>query len=160
MTSMNRMAVARTVATVRRRASSVVINTPAPEQNVTPTIRFNEEEQIVDSHGVRYADSNTSLSDFCDGDRVFTLYDTSNASYVDTTDLGDMTVEDFLALDNNDSVTQADLPEIGTFTYQNLADILFSVYVALAEDRANPPPEPEPTPSPEDASDAVTEPAE
>lgn len=160
MTSMNRMAVARTVATVRRRAGSVVINTPAPEQNVSPTIRFKEEEQIVDSHGVRYADSNTSLSDFCDGDRVFTLYDTSNASYVDTTDLGDMTVEDFLALDNNGGVIEASLPEIGTFTYQNLADILFSVYVALAEDRANPPPEPEPTPSPEDANDAVTEPAE
>jgi len=60
-----------------------------------------------------------------------------------------MTVEDFLALDNNEGGAEFDLPEIGTFTYQNLADMLFSIYVALAEDRANAPeslPAPEPDP--------------
>lgn len=148
MTSINRMAVSRTVATVRRRANSVVLSTPAPETNITPSIRFVEEEQISDGNGVRYADSNTVLTDLF-SDRVFTLYDTSNAPDVDTADLADMTVEDFLALDNNEGGAEFDLPEIGTFTYQNLADMLFSIYVALAEDRANAPeslPAPEPDP--------------
>ena len=137
------------MATVRRRAGSIVINTPAPEQNIAPTVRFNEEEQIVDANGVRYADSNSALTDVFDGDRTFTLYDTTNVPAVDTADLGDMTIEDFMALDNDDAVVGPELREIGTFTYQDLADMLFSVYVALAEDRANPPePEAEPTEEP------------
>jgi hypothetical protein len=139
------------VATVRRRVSDIVINTPPAADNVPPAIRFNEQEQINSTDGVRYVNTYSYLYEVLEGDEELTLYD-SSAVPEESADLSDMTLEDFMALDNPQT-TDANLPVKGTFKYQDLEDILYSIYVHLSMKRNNPPEEPELEVNPENSDD-------
>ena len=65
----------------------------------------------------------------------FTLYDTSGA-VDDNPEFNETTIAQLIAMDNERTV---DLPVKGKFTNRDIADLLFSMYIYLAEQRANPP---------------------
>ena len=137
MSELGRMTTNTAVATVRRRVCDIVINTPPAADNVPPAIRFNEEEQINSADGVRYVNTYSYLYDILEGDEELTLYD-SSAIPSDPVDFSEITLEDFMALDNP-VTADANLPVKGTFKYQDLEDILYSLYVHLSMKRDNPP---------------------
>ena len=133
--SINKMTTFSTLAAVYRRASSVVFTTPA--EGTTSFVRFVEEDVISDAEGTRYSPAGTSL--FADIDvsdaSEFVLYDTSSA-IDDNPDFNETSIADLMAMDNERTT---DLPVKGKFTNQDIADILFSMYIYLSEQRANPP---------------------
>ena len=134
--SLGKMTTNTALATVRRRVSDIVINTPPAVDNVPPAIRFNEQEQINSPDGVRYANTYSYLYGVLEGDEELTLYD-SSAIPDEPVDLGDMTLEDLMALDNPQTA-DANLPVKGTFKYQDLQDILYSLYIYLSAKRNEP----------------------
>lgn len=134
--SLGKMTTNTALATVRRRVSDIVINTPPAVDNVPPAIRFNEQEQINSPDGVRYANTYSYLYGVLEGDEELTLYD-SSAIPNEPVDLGDMTLEDLMALDNPQTA-DANLPVKGTFKYQDLQDILYSLYIYLSAKRNEP----------------------
>jgi len=136
MSELGRMTTNTTVATVRRRVCDIVINTPPAVDNVPPAIRFNEQEQVNSADGVRYVNTYSYLYEVLEGDEELTLYD-SSAIPQEPADFSDMTLEDFMALDNPQTA-DANLPVKGTFKYQDLEDILYSLYVHLAAKRNEP----------------------
>lgn len=133
--SINKMTTFSTLAAVYRRASSVVFTTPA--EGTTPFVRFVEEDVINDAEGTRYSPAGTSL--FADIDMSdateFTLYDTSGA-VDDNPEFNETTIAELMAMDNERTV---DFPVKGKFTNRDIADLLFSMYIYLADQRANPP---------------------
>ena len=133
--SINKMTTFSTLAAVYRRASSVVFTTPA--EGTVPFVRFVEEDVISDAEGTRYSPSGTAL--FADIDvsdaAEFVLYDTSGA-VDDNPDFNETSIADLMAMDNDRTT---DLPVKGKFTNQDIADLLFSMYIYLSEQRANPP---------------------
>ena len=133
--SITKMTTFSTLAAVYRRASSVVFTTPA--EGTAPFVRFVEEDVISDAEGTRYSPAGTSL--FADIDvsdaTEFTLYDTSGA-VDDNPEFNETTIAQLIAMDNERTV---DLPVKGKFTNRDIADLLFSMYIYLAEQRANPP---------------------
>ena len=139
--SITKMNTFSTLASVYRRVSSVVFTTPPSESGIIPFVRFNEEDVISDLNGVRYTPSSSALfaNVPSDEDTEYVLYDTSAATD-DTLEFNETTVSDLMAMDNNRTI---DLPVKGKFTNQDIADLLFSMYVHLAEQRANPPQAPE-----------------
>ena len=141
MSELGRMTTNTSVATVRRRVSDIVINTPPAADNVPPAIRFNEQEQINSADGVRYVNTYSYLHGVLEGDEELTLYD-SSAIPDESVDFSDITLEDFMALDNPQTA-DANLPVKGTFKYQDLEDILYSLYIHLSMKRDNPVEEPE-----------------
>lgn len=146
--SIDKMTTFSTLAAVYRRASSVVFTTPA--EGTTPFVSFVEEDVISDAEGTRYSPAGTSL--FADIDMSdateFTLYDTSGA--VDESTYGngnsnnglgngvsgETTVDELIAISNQRTT---DFPVKGKFTNRDIADLLFSMYIYLADQRANPP---------------------
>jgi hypothetical protein len=124
-----------TLAAVYRRANSVVFTTPA--EGVSPFVMIVEEDVISDADGTRYSRSESSL--FGDIDvsdpTEFVLYDTSGVGYVHP-EFDETTVSDLMAMDNSKTT---DMPVKGKFTNQDIADLLFSMYICLSEQRANPP---------------------
>ena len=137
--SINKMTTFSTLAAVYRRASSVVFTTPA--EGTTSFVRFVEEDVISDAEGTRYSPAGTSL--FADIDvsdaSEFVLYDTSSA-IDDNPDFNETSIADLMAMDNERTT---DLPVKGSFTNQDIADLLFSMYIYLSHQRANPPEAPE-----------------
>ena len=133
--SINKMTTFSTLAAVYRRASSVVFTTPA--EGTVPFVRFVEEDVISDAEGTRYSPAGSSL--FADIDvsdaSEFVLYDTSGA-VDDNPEFNETTVSDLMAMDNNRTTS---LPVKGKFTNQDIADLLFSMYIYLSEQRANAP---------------------
>ena len=133
--SINKMTTFSTLAAVYRRASSVVFTTPA--EGGVPFVRFVEEDVISDAEGTRYSPAGTSL--FADIDMSdateFTLYDTSGA-VDDNPEFNETTIAELMAMDNERTV---DFPVKGKFTNRDIADLLFSMYIHLADQRANPP---------------------
>ena len=133
--SINKMTTFSTLAAVYRRASSVVFTTPAG--GTDPFVRFVEEDVISDAEGTRYSPAGTSL--FADIDMSdateFTLYDTSGA-IDDNPEFNETTIAELMAMDNQRT---ADFPVKGKFTNRDIADLLFSMYIYLADQRANPP---------------------
>ena len=119
--SINKMTTFSTSAAVYRRASSVVLTTPA--DGTTPFIRFVEEDVITDTEGTRYSPSGSYLAEDIDvtDATTFTLYDTSGLS-------ADSDVQFSGGL--------PDLPTNGTFTQRDMADIIFSYYAHLVHIRA------------------------
>jgi len=134
--SLGTMTTNTSIAAVRRRVSDIVIGTPPAGENISPSIRYNEQEQITTPDGVRYANTYSYLHTPMEGDEEFVLYD-SQAVVDDSTSFADMTLEDFMALDNPQT-TESDLPVKGSFKYQDLQDILYSLYVHLAAKRREP----------------------
>ena len=150
--SINKMTTFSTLAAVYRRASSIVFTNPA--EGTTPFVRFVEEDVINDAEGTRYSPAGTSL--FADIDMSdaaeFTLYDTSGAvdeslygggnssgnsnNGIGNGVSGETTVDELIAM-NNQRTT--DFPVKGKFTNRDIADLLFSMYIYLADQRANPP---------------------
>jgi hypothetical protein len=143
--SINKMTTFSTLAAVYRRASSVVFTTPA--EGTTPFVRFVEEDVISDAEGTRYSPAGSSL--FADIDvsdaAEFVLYDTSGA-VDENPDFNETSITDLMAMDNDRTT---DLPVKGSFTNQDIADLLFSMYIYLSEQRANAPVEPEPVEEPD-----------
>jgi hypothetical protein len=137
--SINKMTTFSTLAAVYRRASSVVFTTPA--EGLTPFVRFAEEDVISDALGTRYSPASSSL--FADIDvsdaAEFVLYDTSGA-VDDNPEFNETSIADLMAMDNDRAI---DLPVKGSFTNQDIADLLFSMYIHLSEQRANDEVEPE-----------------
>jgi hypothetical protein len=72
-------------------------------------------------------------------DTEFALYDTSVA-VDENPDFNETTVAQLMAMDNERA---ADFPVKGKFTNQDIADLLFSMYIYLSHQRANPPEVPE-----------------
>ena len=133
--SINKMTTFSTLAAVYRRASSVVFTTPA--EGTTPFVRFVEEDVISDAEGTRYSPAGTSLFadiDMSDATEI-TLYDTSGA-VDDNPEFNETTIAELMAMDNQRTV---DFPVKGKFTNRDIADLLFSMYIYLADQRANPP---------------------
>ena len=143
--SINKMTTFSTLAAVYRRASSVVFTTPA--EGTTPFVRFVEEDVISDAEGTRYSPAGSSL--FADIDvsdaAEFVLYDTSGA-VDENPDFNETSITDLMAMDNDRTT---DLPVKGKFTNQDIADLLFSMYIYLSKQRANAPVEPEPVEEPD-----------
>ena len=133
--SINKMTTFSTLAAVYRRASSVVFTTPA--DGTTPFVRFVEEDVISDAEGTRYSPADSSLlADIDVSDNFgFVLYDTSRVIN-ENLEFNETTVADLMAMDNNRTI---DLPVKGEFKNQDIADLLFSMYIYLSEQRANAP---------------------
>ena len=133
--AINKMTTFSTLAAVYRRASSVIFTTPA--EGTTPFVRFVEEDVISDAEGTRYSPAGTSLFadiDMSDATEI-TLYDTSGA-VDDNPEFNETTIAELMAMDNQRTV---DFPVKGKFTNRDIADLLFSMYIYLADQRANPP---------------------
>lgn len=132
---LNRMESDNQVAVIKRRAGSVFFSLPKPEDGIVCTAHISEEEVITDVNGVRYAEVPNPLVEAIDpdNDMEMPLYDTTKIAVSDR-----QSFEDAMAsIDTQEAPLDA---QIGTFTYRDLTNMLYSLYAFFDTHRADPKP--------------------
>jgi hypothetical protein len=132
--SINRSNTSTSLAATHTRLSEVVIKIPAAETTAPAHIKFNEESVYVTADGaVRLpVASAIGASFFGDEANEMTLYDTATMPEKSVEELSGMTVQQIMAMDNAGAPVTAAEP-IGTFTYKQFSDIVFSLYINAIE---------------------------
>ncbi len=142
---LNRMETDNHVAVIRRRAGSVHFSLPRPEDNIVCTAHINEEEVITDSDGLRYAEVANPIVEAIDPDNEMEipLYDTTKVDTVENVSLEE-------AMAGIDSTEVKGDYQIGTFTYRDLTNMLYSLYAFYDTHRVD-------VPSPDETEGTETE---
>lgn len=121
--ALNRMETDNHVAVIKRRAGSIYFSLPKPEDNIVCTAHINEEDVITDTSGLRYTPVVNPIVEAIDPDNPMEmpLLDTTKIEAVEPVSL-----EDALAsVDSQEVKLDA---QIGTFTYRDLTNMLYSLY--------------------------------